>query len=324
MTKYPAQIDTTTELPTVVDNLTSVKAVTINRLRDSILAIQSELGVKPRGLSSTVRDRLDALDSTLSIDFIELAGDLGGVTNSPEVIGIRGNPISTVEPTVGDVLVWSGIAWVPQSASEASTFLAAGDLDGYTYTQTVVGLRDNPISDIIPLDGYSLVFSDGNWVPGFLTISDGYRIGGFTVTDSTTDRDAISDSLRKEGMIVYSKAEELYSALIGGTTNSDWVVPNIKSYNRSVAFADTDYLVSYSDTFIAVDTSLAVIVTLPAIPQGGHDIIIKDITGGASGANITINPNGNLIDGSSGNLTISTNYGLNHLIWNNNEWSLIQ
>ncbi len=70
MTKYPAQIDTTSDLPTIVDNSTPIRAVTINRLRDTILAIEAELGVKPKGLSATVKARLDALDTTINgIDF---------------------------------------------------------------------------------------------------------------------------------------------------------------------------------------------------------------------------------------------------------------
>lgn len=322
MTKYPAQIDTITELPTIVDNTTPLRAITINRLRDAIFAIETELGVKPRGSSSTVKARLDTIDSTLSIDFIEINGDLGGTASSPKIIGIRGNPISTVSPTIGDVLVWSGIAWVPESASDASTFLAAGDLDGYPYTQTVIGLRDNPITNIDPLDGYSLVFSDGYWVPSYLILDDGYLQGGFKVVADITGRNAIPSVRRKDGMITYVATTEEYYALHNGITNSDWISPKFKSYNKTVTNTSINYQVLYNDTVIAVDTSLAVIVTLPATPQTGHEIFVKDVTGGAAGANITINPGAELIDNSAGNQTISSNFGSMHFIYTGAGWSI--
>jgi len=41
------------------------------------------------------------------------AGDLGGTYPSPQVDGLRGRPIGTAAPSVGDALLWNGSAWVP-------------------------------------------------------------------------------------------------------------------------------------------------------------------------------------------------------------------
>jgi hypothetical protein len=41
------------------------------------------------------------------------AGDLGGTYPSPQVDGLRGRPIGTATPAVGDALIWNGSAWVP-------------------------------------------------------------------------------------------------------------------------------------------------------------------------------------------------------------------
>ena len=62
-TKYPAQIDNSASLPPVTDNLTPVGAKEVNALRDAIISIQSELGTKPSGTSSTVKNRLTELET---------------------------------------------------------------------------------------------------------------------------------------------------------------------------------------------------------------------------------------------------------------------
>lgn len=114
MTKYPAQIDNNITLPLVADNFTPVFGETVNRLRNAIVAIENELGVKPSGSYSTVRARLDAIETGLgNLQIINLAGDLGGTLASPKVIGWQGRPISDAAPTVNQVMVWNGIAWVP-------------------------------------------------------------------------------------------------------------------------------------------------------------------------------------------------------------------
>ena len=118
--KYPAQIDDQTSLPVVVDK-TPISPAIINKLRQAILAIESELGVKPGGLNSTVKAKLDSLSNIINnLNNIELAGDLGGETNSPKIIGIQGRPISTIEPEIGQSLLWNGISWIPANVGGGS------------------------------------------------------------------------------------------------------------------------------------------------------------------------------------------------------------
>lgn len=58
-TKYPIKIDTSTELPIIVDLKTGIDAVVVNRLREAIIAIETELGTNPSGDQSSVKDRFN-------------------------------------------------------------------------------------------------------------------------------------------------------------------------------------------------------------------------------------------------------------------------
>lgn len=64
-TVYPNAIDGSDQLPVVTDNVTPVKAEVVNRYRDAIIAIESELGIEPSGTYTTVRARLDALEGLI-------------------------------------------------------------------------------------------------------------------------------------------------------------------------------------------------------------------------------------------------------------------
>lgn len=78
---YPIAIDSTVELPTVTNNFSPLMAEVINRLRDAIVNVESELGVKPSGISGTVRARLDIIEN-LIIDGYMGGGGAGGTNFS--------------------------------------------------------------------------------------------------------------------------------------------------------------------------------------------------------------------------------------------------
>jgi hypothetical protein len=69
-TRYPCDHDDprptdTKGLPVIVDLQTNVKAEVVNRHRESILAIEGELGIEPSGTYTTVRARLDEMEALL-------------------------------------------------------------------------------------------------------------------------------------------------------------------------------------------------------------------------------------------------------------------
>ena len=76
--KYPSSIDDSTSLPISTDLVTPVVAEVTNRLRDSILKIQNELGINPSAEYGNVKDRLDALQKQLLT--IVAAGQAGNLT----------------------------------------------------------------------------------------------------------------------------------------------------------------------------------------------------------------------------------------------------
>ena len=65
-TKYPTELDDSTSLPPTVDLVTPVKGEVPNRIRDAVLAIESELGTNPSSTYSNVKDRLDSIELNIS------------------------------------------------------------------------------------------------------------------------------------------------------------------------------------------------------------------------------------------------------------------
>lgn len=65
-TVYPNAIDNAISMPLVYDNITNVDALTVNRLRNAILAIETALGITPAGsytATGGVSARLNAIDT---------------------------------------------------------------------------------------------------------------------------------------------------------------------------------------------------------------------------------------------------------------------
>ena len=45
---------------------------------------------------------------------LPMSGDHTGTFPSPKVTSLQGNPVSTAQPIIGQVLVWNGTEWEPQ------------------------------------------------------------------------------------------------------------------------------------------------------------------------------------------------------------------
>ena len=150
---YPAALDNTSSIPLAVDKSTPLNAAVINTLRAAIIAIEDELGIKPSGLYSTVKARLNFYDTLFNVN--------GDPTNS-----------SLLGPSQdGYVLTWDGYSWSGQFNSAILSGTASGDLSGSYPNPTVIKIQTIPVSSTPPTSNQVLAFNGTNWIPTTLSIS---------------------------------------------------------------------------------------------------------------------------------------------------------
>lgn len=295
-TVYPLQIDTTSTLPSAIDNSTPVEASVVNRLRDAILVIEAELGVKPSGVYGTVRNRLDFLELLIVSgggfggggggSGIVIAGDIGGVPTHPLVVGLQSRPISPIAPSIGQTIIWNGTAWIPSTNFIATNITTTG----VTTTGVLVSGPATTTSITTGLE----------------------TLTGKFVVNSIGTISTLSDS--NQGIIYFDGSHFKVSENGGAYVN-------MLGTNAGALITTTTspYAVLASDDVIAITSGGT--VTLEASPSSGRTVKIKDSTGIASGSNITISGNGHNIDGAS-TYIIAINYGEVQLIYTGTQWSI--
>jgi hypothetical protein len=151
---------------------------TIAELSDATIDIETELGQNPSGPYTTVRARLDILESRVGSgggggsDFV--AGlDLDGTANADQkVIGLQGNPLPTPSGS-NTSIIWNGssLSW----GSAGSSFNAGLDLSGDENNQTVIGLRGNSLP--VP-SGTNTVITWSGTDLSWSNIPSGFTAGG--------------------------------------------------------------------------------------------------------------------------------------------------
>lgn len=178
-------------------------------------------------------------------------------------------------------------AVTPNSAPIDAQFASAGYLSGPSasdYSGTLIG---NTVGGAVNN------FGIGNtWLPFYI--------------------DASSDAI--------SVRNTMFVNIINGSGNAENGIqedyPQIVNSNTTLS--------AFRRIYPCATSSSAITVTLPLNAPSGNEIIIFDFTGTASTYNLTINPNGGTINGSSANYVISTNYGRVRLYNNdNNNWYIL-
>lgn len=334
MLKYPAIIDDTV-LPTVHDGATHIKASALNDLRDAIIRIEKELGVKPSRIYTNVKTRLDEIDKIITR---MSGGDLVRVLGTPKkgqtiiwngknwvpdtnflsenltttanfkvgrakstsahsgLINISGKFVLNKIPTPavsdpGDGIIFfdgyqfmvseNGSGYIPLNVGGGiaitPAFVANGDLSGTDLSQTVIGLRNKPVSITSPKSGEALIFDSsltGKWITGTdfgsnaIYTSGDFKTKNITISDFGTNPGILKSKNR--GQIFSQKifdADVDGAAAIKGTK----IIPEFgyqdiltqKSISAKTAYSPKIYLGSMSNP--------AIISTQGPLPTSGND-----------------------------------------------------
>ena len=127
---YPNAIDGPNQLPKSTDLVTPVKAEVVNRLRDSILEIEGELGVQPSSTFNTVKERLDVMQAQISsIDARVTAIETELGTNPSGTFNTVVARFDDIDSRIGALAVSAEIISPIISGSQdtnSSTFVAKG------------------------------------------------------------------------------------------------------------------------------------------------------------------------------------------------------
>lgn len=204
---YPNQIDTTTELPKATDNVTPVKAEIFNRLREAIINVEVELGIQPSSTFSTVKDRLDSLQSLI---------------NAIIDIQTNGIDLSTLVPKTRNIIAGAGLIG-GGSLSDDITINVGSNADGS------ITINDNDIKiGILATDDqhgsrsggslHSNVIASG--AAGFMTGSDKSKLDGIETGAQLTNFSRVSTALAAASSGVTFNSQNLSSigslGLVGG------------------------------------------------------------------------------------------------------------
>lgn len=179
-TKYPKQIDTTIELPIIVDMRTPIIGEVINRHRDAIIAIESELGINPSKEYGNVRDRLDILEQRT------LAQSVVGVRSSSEPA--NANSLVRYDGESGTLIEDSGVYLDDENKLtnlKAVTLLSAG------LNRIIIDANQNNgfigVGILSPISSEKLNINGNSYLNGDCTVTgqlicDSLDISGSSVT----------------------------------------------------------------------------------------------------------------------------------------------
>jgi hypothetical protein len=300
---YPDAIDGYAQLPLAVDKITPVDAYTVNSLRSAIINIENELGVSPKGIYSSIKERLDNaggggtaatttydnLTSGLVADNVQDAIDeLSAATPSGVVldadfsakgsilIGTAAGAKTSLALGVDTYLLSadstepSGVKWTP---APPSTDLTAIHTDG---TAEVNGLTAKAIG--VAADEFVIEDSAALYVKKKLTMS-GIRITESQITDLThTDSDAIHDNVAGEINVIASKAAGVAGDLfiIEDSADSNNKKSLLMSAIRITQSQVTDLVHTDTDAFHSSTASEISVLTAKSSVASGDIFLAED------------------------------------------------
>lgn len=235
MIKYPAAIDSQVELPYVVDNVTPISGDLINNLRDAVVAMETELGVKPSGIYANVRSRINALEITVG-NLVLNGGGGGGVyggdlesvnTTTQKVVGLQGRNLASTAPTDGYLITWNDLAAEWQPLPPPVSFTAGGDLAGTNTNQEVVSLTGS--GGIVSIPSAALAFGVSPATTGTIRAANGLDI----IFRNVTDDGDIPFLTNSSDSFIIGDDTLVNSVAIHATSSFLWGTANAGIYNTS-------------------------------------------------------------------------------------------
>lgn len=219
-------------------------------------------------------------------------------------------------PSNGDTQTFFDITFTYNSTKTAWVRTSGGGSGGAT---SLLDLTD------VSGDGTSgqVLTTNGSGSFSFTTVSGGSG-GSVTVSATAPSSPSAGDlwwsTTNSKLYIYYTDVDTSQWVSVSGAATGD---PGSTSYWVSKSSA---YTASSWDRVFVDCSSAAVTITLPLSPLFGDEIRIIDATGNASTNNITIARNGNNIQGSASDLTVSTDRAAFGLVYYNSTegWVLME
>ncbi len=259
MVTYPAQLDTTVSLPTVTDDITPITGSKFNLLRDAILVIEQELGVKAKSVYSSTAERITNLETTVgNLQIISLANDLGGTLNAPKVIGLQGRTITSTAPTLNQVLTWNGVAWTPldPTGGGGGGISFGGDLSGTSTSQTVIRLQGRNLLSTAPSTHQTISWNGSAWAPLTLAIDD-FDVAFVIVTFVAPTIREVGQTIINPGFTAsYSSAPTALTLFDSDNATPVSVIGTPNSFNSTHAFVKNTFNAVVTFTLTATKNSV--------------------------------------------------------------------
>jgi len=171
---YPLGIDTDKTIPHLIEEISEVRAINFNSLKDAILSVELALGINPQGVYDTVVDRLDAISDDFFAIYVSGLGDtISGPSDDGDgnleigtdiAVGMKmlydddGDGNKSAKLTFGDECNCSVV--LDDRSSQEGTF--ANPTTSTKWIPTAEEIIDNAAQSVVPLSilGNSALFSE--------------------------------------------------------------------------------------------------------------------------------------------------------------------
>lgn len=237
-------------------------------VQDAISAISSIIGTPPPDATTTIKG------------IIKLAGDIAGTATNITVTKIQGKPVSTLVPSLGDVLTWDGAVWKPIANSGTFTNLTVNG-------NTTLGTNA----------GNTLLINGQTTLSNNLTVNGNTALGNDSA-DSTLIKGSFTV---QSGPVSISAISEVF---INGGQQANLTAVNTNLFAGSNISVGSNNATSISGNATNITGQ---IITLNAAVETRFNGLMKQMTGTLSvesGATFNAKPNSNFNISSSVNATI--------------------